>query len=102
MTPERITIDGKAYFAQRLEVDPRTGCRALVRFVRIDTGSISDVSIQANGLEDCSCGDFVFRSGPVGKRCKHIRTAAEMGWLDQPIEPECDPNEPADLQEIDR
>lgn len=81
----RIEINGQVYEYERLKLPPTRCCLACVRLYKGEVFTsdfdVRDVAILEDGRTDCTCEDFIYRSGPAGKECKHIVACRDRGLL---------------------
>ena len=91
--PGIVEINGTRY-AYRVWTDYTSMTFRHVRLFRNDgfDGKVIDAFLFRDGREDCECEDFTYRSGPAGRRCKHLEALAVLGILGDPPAPvECEP-----------
>lgn len=83
---QHLTINGKVYdFGVCV---PEEGYKAHVRLSVGDPFSddfeIYDVVLLEAGYYECTCADFIYRSGPSGYLCKHIRACRDLNLMNTP------------------
>lgn len=78
-----IAINGRNYCFETVAPSDGISCHVRLSYGDpfTDGFEVYDVAVMESGYYECSCADFIYRSGPGGWLCKHVRGCRDCGLI---------------------